>query len=66
MFANGNVECWNDTMVLFVEIIFFALKPKIQCIVWEKLGFFPSLLSYMGHTGGSSLDNVGNPLGDQH
>ena len=29
-------------MVLFVEIIFFQLKPKTQCIGQKKVGFFPT------------------------
>ena len=34
-----NVECSNKTMVLFAELGFFGLKPKIQYIGPKKLGF---------------------------
>jgi hypothetical protein len=30
---------WNKTMILFVEIRLFQLKPKTQCIGQKKLGF---------------------------
>ena len=38
MSTNGGAECWNTTMVVFVDIgfiyvfIYSKLKPKIQCI----------------------------------
>ena len=30
---------WNQTMISFVEIMFFTLKLKTQCIGQKKLGF---------------------------
>ena len=36
---NTHGGSWNETMVLFVEIRFFALKPRTQCIDQKKLGF---------------------------
>ena len=46
-FPTFDDNCWLEytwrqlkkTMVLFVEIRFFALKPNTQCIGQKKLGF---------------------------
>jgi hypothetical protein len=41
IFAGWNTHggSWNKTMILFVEIRFFQLKPKTQCIGQKNLGF---------------------------